>query len=698
MKVNLDTERLSKFLNNRELSWLSFNARVLAQAENQDTPLLERLHFLQIFRSNLDEFFMKRVGGIKRLLALGVNRPGQDGLSLQQQIVAIRNTLLPQLEVARYILINEILPSLGEEGVQVVKWKELSNAEAERAEQYFLNQVFPLLTPLAVDAGHPFPFISNLSTSLGVALSHPAHDDLLFARVKISDIYPPWVCVSENPGNDSEFRLISIQQLVQHNLHYLFPELEIIASMPFRITRNADIEIDEDHTDNLLTLVQQELQLRRAGQVVRLEHGVDANPWILNFLKEELEISEEDIYEQTRELDLVAIPAHTYLLEPSLRFPKWRPCRAIGFVDESSIFKQIRDQDILVHHPFESFSSSVERFVSEAALDPKVKSIKMTVYRVGDESPLIPLLIEAASRGKTVVCMVELKARFEEERNIIWARRLEDAGVHVAYGIPHLKTHAKTILVVREESNGIRCYAHIGTGNYNAKTAELYTDIGLFTSRDHVCSELIQLFNYLTGRSLKSDYRQLLVAPLTMRAKFLDLIQREIDNSIKGLPARIIAKMNSLEDAEVIKQLYRASQSGVQIDLIVRGVCSLQSQIPGLSENIRVISILGRLLEHSRIFYFQNAAQDPIDGVFIIGSADWMSRNLQDRIEVAVPIEEFSSRLKLWGILEAYLSDSVLSWQQKSDGTYQPPVPARQECMGVQEYFMKHYSSAPGSS
>lgn len=675
---------------NRELSWLKFNERVLRLADDENVPLLERLNFLAIFTSNLDEFYMKRVGGLKRLIAAGITSTSHDGMLPQAQIKAIREAIIPMVDRAQAIFTDEIKPAMDHAGIKLLDWSQLTPIERNQATAYFKKNIFPMLTPLSVDAGHPFPFISNLATSLGVVLTQPDHEEKLFARVKLSGIDPQWIPLGNGHTNKRIYRFISLREVVIHNIKELFPKMNIIACMPFRVTRNADFEIDEADTEDVLEVIEEELRQRRFAKVIRLEHGIDPDPWVMSFLMEELQLEPDEIYELTGELDYGGIRTITSLPIPKAKFRPWTPVIPPALQQEKSFFSIFRDQDVLVHHPYESFSASVERFVREAAEDPKVLSIKMTVYRVGDESPLIPPLIEAAENGKQVVCLVELKARFEEERNIYWAQKLEQAGVHVVYGIPGLKIHAKTVLVVRQEPDGICSYAHIGTGNYHSKTAELYTDFGLFTAKPAYTEELVHLFNYLTGRSLKEDYETLLVSPVNMETRFLEMVDREIEHRKAGRPARIVAKMNSLEDLHMIQALYEASQNGVPVDLIVRGVCCLRPNVPGLSENIRVISVVGRLLEHSRVYYFQNGQDDPVDGECYIGSADWMGRNLHRRVELIIPLLERQHRELCWNSLKILFNDRCLAWDMQPDGSYIRRSPNKgEENTGTHETLMR---------
>ncbi|MFA5042604.1 MAG: polyphosphate kinase 1 [Kiritimatiellia bacterium] len=668
----------AQFLN-RELSWLEFNRRVLHEACDPRTPLLERLRFMGIFTSNLDEFFMKRVGGLKRQVEAGVTRRSLDGLSPRQQLAAIRETVRPMLQRQADCFRRDIRPALEQRHIILSEWNDLSAAECKLANAYFEAHVFPVLTPLAVDPGHPFPFISNLSTSLGIMLRHPVTEAMSFARVKIPEVLPYWIRLE--PERENGRRLfVSLLDLIRHNLGRLFPDMDILNSMPFRITRNADIERDEEDADDLLALIEEEVRRRRFEKVVRLEHGPAPDPATLELLTKELELLPEDVYELGNELDYTALHAIAALNLPELHYEPHIPLAHPAIRDsKQDIFGVIRGADILLHHPYEDFASSVEQFVRAAVEDPKVLAIKMTLYRTSNDSPFIRLLLRAAEEGKQVVCLMELKARFDEESNIYWAQVMEKAGIHVVYGLMGLKTHSKVALVIREEANGLRCYAHIGTGNYHSQTAKLYTDLGLLTCNTELTDDLVELFNFLTGRSLKREYRKLLVAPINMRERFLALIEREIVHRQAGRNAHIVAKMNSLEDDAICRALYRASQAGVEIDLIVRGFCCLKPGVPGLSERIRVMSVIGRFLEHSRLFYFRNGAVDPVQGDFFIGSADWMFRNLLARVEVVAPIEQPALKEKCWGILNVLRRDQRQAWDMQPDGAYVQRRPARPE-------------------
>lgn len=666
---------------NRDLSWLEFNRRVLNEAADERTPLLERVRFLAIFNSNLDEFFMKRVGAIREKVRAGKLGAGPDGLTPAQHLSAIRDVVTDLQRQQAECYRKQVLPALAQQNIWLLRWDQLTEEEREGAQRYFYQNIFPVLTPLAVDPGHPFPFMSNLSESLGVVLRHPERPEKLFARIKVPETFPRWIRLERKSGSaasgSTEYRFASVYDIIRHNLDNLFPDMKIGNVMVFRVTRTTDLDVEGDENDDVRELVVEELRARRFAPVVRLELGPDSDPWMRQFLMQELELNPVDVYDLHGEIDYQDLRPIADLAIPSLHYEPWTPTTPLPLADEEGdIFAAIRAGDILVHHPYESFASSVERFISAAADDPKVLAIKMTLYRTGDESPFIRTLIRAAESHKQVVCLVELKARFDEERNIQLAHALEKAGVHVVYGVVGLKTHTKTALVVRQDPDGIRCYAHVGTGNYHIHTARLYTDLGILTCDPELTGDLVDLFHYLTGRSLKKDYRKLLVAPVNMRQRFMDLIAREIEHRKAGRPAQIIAKMNSLEDRKVIRLLYDASRAGLEVELIVRGFCCLRPGVPGMSENIRVMSIVGRFLEHSRIYHFRNGATDPADGEFYIGSADWMYRNLLARVEVVTPVEDRKLRRRLWEILQISLADNRQAWDMQPDGTYVQRRPA----------------------
>ncbi len=662
---------------NRELSWLEFNRRVLHEATDTRTPLLERVQFLSIFTSNLDEFYMKRVGGLKRQVEAGIASKSIDGLGPAEQITAIRQAVLPMLTSQAKCYRNDILPALQNENIFLLSWDELTPDEQTKAAKYFHERVFPVLTPLAVDIGHPFPFISNLSLSLAFVISPPGSKEPLFARVKIPSVLPRWINLNDPASSPSGYRFVNLVDLIRNNAQNLFHEMTIINTMLFRITRNADLEHDEEDAEDLLEMIAESLRQRRFAEVVRLEHEKNPNPEILQLLITELGISDEDVYEMPRLLDYTDLSQIAAIPLPEHHFIRWTPNIPPAFAgEEADLFNLIRQRDLLVHHPYESFDATVEQFIRNAADDPRVVAIKMTLYRTGDDSPFIKTLIRAAEAGKQVVCMVELQARFDEQRNIQCAQSLEKAGVHVVYGIAGLKTHSKTTLIVRDDPDGVlRCYAHIGTGNYHVPNARLYTDLGLFTANREITGDLVNLFHYLTGRSLMKDYKRLLVAPVNMREQFLNMIQQEINHKRNNKPAHIIAKMNSLQDRSIIHALYRASQAGVPVNLIVRGFCCLRPGVPGLSENINIISVIGRFLEHARIFHFRNGKENPVDGDFYIGSADWMYRNLIRRVEAVTPILAPNLRARLWNILQIQLRDHRQAWELNPDGSYKQRQP-----------------------
>jgi polyphosphate kinase len=653
---------------NREIGWLNFNSRVLAEAEDVRNPLLERLKFLGISGSNLDEFFMKRVGGLKRHVAYGVSPKSADGKTPQHQLQEIRKIVLPSIQEQANCFYKVLKPALEKENVFLLGWKDLSAKEKEFVKIYYNKNVFPVLTPLSVDPGHPFPFISNLSVSLGVTLKHPQGDEKLFARVKIPKVLPQWIRVTTDISVD---RFVSLTELIQENLQDLFSSMQVLGVMPFRLTRNADSDQDQEDAEDLLEAIEEELRQRRFAEVVRLEHGPNPDPWMIKFLMEELELTEDDIYELPGELDYTDLGAICDLNIPDLKFESFNPVVSPSFMEEGvGIFNMIKMGDQLLHHPYESFSASVEKFIRVASEDPKVLAIKMTLYRTGDNSPFIKSLIRAAEQGKQVVCLVELKARFDEERNIYWATELENAGVHVVYGVVGLKTHAKIGLVVRQEVEGVKCYAHIGTGNYNVVTSRFYTDLGMLTARDDVTNDVVEFFHFLTGRSLKNNYQHLLIAPVNMFTRFKAMIEREAEHAEKGRPAHIFAKFNNFEENDIAMALYGASQKGVPIDMFVRGFCCLRPGVKGMSENVRVTSLIGRFLEHSRLFYFRNGAADPVDGEFFLGSADWMYRNLHARVEAIVPVLDRSLREKCWEIIQLCMKEQRQAWHMASDGNY----------------------------
>ena len=662
---------------NRELSWLEFNARVLHEARDERTPLLERLKFLSIFSTNLDEFYQVRVAGLRRQVAAGVTQTAPDGLTPQAQLEAIEQRVRQLVEWQRHCLHDVLLPALASHGIRLVDMDELSPFEWAALDEFFAEQVFPVLTPLAVDPGHPFPYISNLSLSLAVGVRDPATGEEHFARVKVPKSLPRWVPIGR------EHHFVPLEALIGANLAALFPGMQVVRWHAFRLTRYADLELSNlDDSEDLLSTIEQQVFERRFGEVVRVEVQDDMPAHLRELLREELReelvardedaprfapLTERDIQEAGRYLDLSDLMAIAALDIPDLRDPPFTPSVPAELRDaDRSIFDVIRERDILVHHPFDSFAASVERFLETAAEDDHVLAIKMTLYRTSGDTAIVRALSEAAQRGKQVAVLVELKARFDEAANIGWARTLESFGVHVAYGAAQLKTHSKTALVVRREGDGIRRYCHIGTGNYNSKTARLYTDLGLFTCSPSIGADLSDLFNSLTGYSRQRYYRRLLVAPANMRERFIELVERERAHAEAGRPARIVGKMNNLVDPETIQALYRASQAGVEVDLVVRGICCLRPGLEGVSDRIRVISIVGRFLEHSRLWHFANDGAEE----FYLGSADWMPRNFDRRVEAVVPVEDASLHPRLRALLATCLEDNRQAWELHPDGTW----------------------------
>jgi len=688
---------------NRELSWIEFNARVLHEAIDTRTPLLERLKFVGIFSSNLDEFFMVRIAGLKKQLEAEVNTLTPDGLTPAQQLTAVSDSLhklvKKQEHLFEYVLRNELI----KEGIHIVNYLDLNQEQRAYLKEYFEKHIFPALTPLAVDPSHPFPYISNLSLNLAVVIKDPETDKEHFARLKVPPVYPRFFPLPKTLHQTTTEQPIvwlgvPLEQIIAHNLEPLFPGMLIQDFHPFRITRNADIAVAEDEADDLLIAIEQELRKRRIGKsAVRLEIHASTPESLKNTLMEELELEEEDVYVIDGLLGLSSLMSFLSLPLPHLKDEPWNPVIPLSFAglktreneEENSegkdIFTLIREQDILVHHPYHSFTATVEQFITQAAYDPYVLAIKMTVYRTSGDSPIVKGLIAAAENGKQVVALVELKARFDEENNINWARQLEQAGVHVVYGLVGLKTHSKVVLVVRQEGKNINRYVHIGTGNYNPKTAKLYTDLGILSCRPELGADLTDLFNFLTGYSRQKAYHKILVAPMSLREKMIEMIKREADNCRGGGSGRIVAKMNSLVDSEMILALYEASRAGVKIDLIVRGICCLRPGVPRISENIQVISIIGRFLEHSRIFYFHNSGQEEV----YIGSADWMTRNLSRRVEVVTPVENPTLAKELQEILGIHLADNRQAWELQSDGSYIQRQPNNHNELSSQKVLME---------
>lgn len=661
----------ASLLLNRELSWLEFNRRVLQAGADPGRPLLERLKFVAIFGSNLDEFFMKRIGGLKQLVASNVVELSPDGRSPLEQLRAINAVVRPMVAEQHRLFAEELVPALAKQGLELVRWDDLTTAERRQLGEFFQSSVFPILTPLALDPAHPFPFISNLSLSLAVAVRHPDTGQERFARVKVPRSLPRFTQI---PGS---MRFVPLEEVIAHHLDQLFPGMEVAESHAFRATRNADGERNEEPADDLLESIQEELRERRFATVVRLQVVPQMPQWMRNLLCEELEVGAEDIFEVPPPLALADTMQIASLPLWELRDAPWRPVTVKRLQAQEGeaprdVFETIRRGDVLVHHPYESFGTSVQRFLEAAAHDPAVVAVKQTLYRTSRNSPIVKALVAAAERGKQVAVLVELKARFDEERNIEWARALEEAGAHVAYGVVGFKTHAKVTLVVRQEADGLRSYAHLSTGNYNAETANLYTDFGFFTCRPDITADLAQLFNALTGVVRRPTFTKLLVAPFAMREAFTKKIEREMAHARAGRAARIVAKMNALEDPAMVRALYEASRAGVQIDLLVRGISRLRPGLPGWSDRVRVVSVVGRFLEHARIFRFENGGEPEV----YLSSADWMSRNLDWRVEVAVPVEDPSLQEELREVLELQLQDNVDAWDALADGGWQRRAPA----------------------
>ena len=649
----------------RELSWLEFNQRVLELAEDKSLPLLERVHFLSIFASNLDEFFMVRVASLKRRIATGIAVQSASGLSPQEVLQRISDRTRDLQSRHAELFATEISQELRTNGIDVVQWSTLSDQEHDELHEYFTNQVFPVLTPLAVDPAHPFPYISGLSLNLAVALRNPKTDSEHFARVKVPSLLPRFVLV---PGSESSY--VPLEEIMGQFLSELFPGMEVTQHHIFRVTRNEDLEVDEDEGENLLVQLEKELLRRRFGPPVRLEVAEDIDSQILSLLQRELDISATDVYHLPKPLDLRGLTSIAFLKRPELRFEPHlittNPYLEADEDEAADIFAALREREVLVHHPYESFATSTQAFLEQAAEDPQVLAIKQTLYRTSGDSPIVDALIDAAEAGKQVLALVEIKARFDEKNNIAWARKLEAAGVHVVYGIVGLKTHCKLSLVIRQEGDQLRRYCHIGTGNYNPKTARYYEDFGLLTSRESVGEDLTQLFNQLSGFSTEPGYSSILTSPVGVREGLVERIQREITNKENGKPAKIRMKLNSLVDEQIIDQLYFASIAGVPIEILVRGMCALKPGIEGLSENVKVVSVLGRYLEHSRVFFFENAGDPDV----FIGSADMMHRNLDRRVESLVQITQTDQIKELNDLLELAVSGTVAIWELESSGIW----------------------------
>ncbi|WP_153452735.1 RNA degradosome polyphosphate kinase [Streptomyces smaragdinus] len=672
----------------RERSWLAFNERVLELAEDPATPLLERANFLAIFASNLDEFFMVRVAGLKRRIATGVATRSASGLQPREvlELIWTRSRELMARHAACYQ--QDVAPALADEGIHLIRWHELTDKEQARLFTLFRQQIFPVLTPLAVDPAHPFPYISGLSLNLAVVVRNPVSGHEHFARVKVPPLLSRFLEVGNHSGVQ---RFVPLEDVIAAHLEELFPGMEVLAHHTFRVTRNEDLEVEEDDAENLLKALEKELMRRRFGPPVRLEVEESIDPYVLDLLVRELKISEAEVYPLPGPLDLTGLFGIASQDRAELKYPKYiagthRDLAEVESASAPDIFDALRKRDVLLHHPYDSFSTSVQAFLEQAAADPDVLAIKQTLYRTSGDSPIVDALIDAAESGKQVLVLVEIKARFDEQANIKWARKLEEAGCHVVYGLVGLKTHCKLSLVVRQEGETLRRYSHVGTGNYHPKTARLYEDIGLLTADPQVGADLSDLFNRLSGYSRRESYRRLLVAPTSLRDGLVQRINKEAANARAGRPAHVRFKINSLVDEAVIDALYRASQAGVVVDVWVRGICAVRPGVAGLSENVRVRSVLGRFLEHSRVFIFENAGEPEV----WIGSADMMHRNLDRRIEALVRVTDPSHRASLVKLLDTGMSDTVDAWELGPDGTWerQSLDPEGQRLPNVQEMLI----------
>lgn len=658
-----------EFFFNYELSWLKFNERVLYEAWNDKNKLLERVKFIGIVCSNLDEFFQKRVGGLKRQLGAGVKKLSVDGMSASDQLTAIRHEVQKMIESYRSCFFQELLPELEEVGISIKSYDELTEYQQKVSDRFFEKQIYPIITPLAVDESHPFPFISNQSLSFAIELQNPKTKEKHFARLKIPTNRPRFIKVHRR-GN--RIVLVPIEDLISSKIQSFFPGMKVLSAHLFRVTRNASVERNEEEADDLLEVIEDELRERKFSEIVRLELDAKMPKHIKKYLIKNLNINWNDVYEMTGPIGLVdAFQIANLSGFSRLKDRNWTPVLHPALKHEEdedipSIFEVIKQGDFMVHHPYHSFALTTQRFIEEAAEDPKVLAIKQTLYRTSKDSPLMHSLMQAAEQGKQVAVLVEIKARFDEERNIHWAQQLENYGVHVAYGIPGLKIHTKVTMVVREEEDGLRTYCHIGTGNYHPDTAQLYEDLGLFTCDEKLASDVTDIFNLLTGFAPDQSFEKMFVAPKHMRMQMTELIEFETKEAKAGRPSRIIAKMNSLEDPLIIQKLYEASEAGVKIDLIVRGVCRLIPGKEGISTNIKVHSVIGRFLEHSRIYYFLNGGNH----IYAIGSADWMHRNLDARVEAIVPIEKEPLKKYLQFIIGVYLRDNQQRWLLNEDGDY----------------------------
>jgi polyphosphate kinase len=663
---------------NRDLSWLEFNSRVLHQALSKETPLLERLRFIDIFRSNNDELCMKRIGPLLDRIYQRDHRPHFGDINSAELYIQIKAKIKEQWDLLNRAFAREIFPGLKKNGIHLVGWAQLNALEKKQMNQYFLEQVFPLLTPLAVDAGHPFPFLSNLSKSIGLCLIKGKKRN--FARVKIPHEIPQIIPVKVDSKGQMKF--INIEEIIIANLHKLFTGLKIESHMIFKVTRNAAISDDMAAVEDVMEQVEEGLWERKFAPIIRLEYQKNKDPWIINFLQDQLEIKPSELLGFESILNYTNFTALYGLRKPQLKYPAFVPTKLKGFEHTSSadeFFSELKKKDLMAHFPYNSYTESVEQFLKFAAHDPQTKAIKITLYRTDTEGRLIDLLIEAAENKKQVACVIELKARFDEEKNIKWANRLEEFGIHVSYGHGKYKTHAKMMLVIREENKSLVSYVNIGTGNYNSQTSKFYTDLSYFTASKAICQDVLELFNYLTGISTGKTYQKLLVAPQGIAKSLLQLIDEEIQMVKKHGKGLIIAKMNSLEDPQMIEALYRASQAGVEIHLIVRGFCILKAGIPKLSHNIKVYSLVGRFLEHSRIYYFGLKSKAVKEAKIYIGSPDLMYRNLHERVEILMPVLDLNFKEQITELLQTELSDNQNLWTQKPDGSYQKVLTTKKQ-------------------
>ena len=685
----------------REISWLAFNERVLELAENPETPLLERAFFLAIVASNLDEFFMVRIAGLRRRIAAGFAVPSETGMSPTRLLEVLMNRSHELMDRHAEVFTGQVLPKLAESGIRLVRWTDLGDEEHERLRQLFRKEIFPVLTPLAVDPGHPFPYISGLSLNLAVTLRDPDSGKQRFARVKVPETLPRFLSVKAKTAmpeatpaatalDTGPESFVPVEDVIAEQLEYLFPGMEIVEHYTFRVTRNEDLELEEDDAENLLMAMEQELLRRPFGPAVRLEVAEDLPPSIRDLLIRELQVTEDDVFHLPAPLDLTGLLLIAELDRPSLRYPPFRPTThhllaPVETSEPANVFAAMARGDILLHHPYDSFSTSVQAFISQAALDPRVLAIKQTLYRTSGDSPIVDSLIQAARAGKQVLAIVEIKARFDESQNISWARQLEQAGVHVVYGLVGLKTHCKLSLVVRNEEHGLRRYCHIGTGNYHPKTARTYEDYGLLTCDQDVAADLAKLFNRLSGYAPKARYRRLLVAPTDIRTGIISRIEEQASRAREGKEAWVKIKVNAIVDEKTVDALYRASEVGVKVDMMVRGQCSLKPGVPGLSENIRVKSVLGRFLEHSRIFAF--AGDDGPD--VWIGSADLMHRNLDRRVEALVSIVEDDQKAALVENIDLVMDEHCLAWTLGPDGAWARTPTGKSKVKNLHDTYIK---------